>query len=201
MHLWMVPIAVIAGVVLISLAESTRAAVVAAVFAIGSVGLFSVSATAHFKIWDPATLHRLFRLDQSMIMAFIFASTLPVGYQIGGGAGLWLSTGMALGTFVGISLIWAPFHPPRGFTNTLFLAVAWWPILFIGPIASALSTASLWLLFGGAAVYTTGSLIVGSQRPNPNPHVFGYHEIWHIFVIVGNALHFALVASIVTGNA
>ena len=201
MHRWMVPIAAVATIALVAVAPSTSAAAVGAVFGVGSVSLFFISAVAHYKIWDPVTLGKLFRLDQSMIMIFIAASTLPVGYQIGGRAGLWLSVGMAFGALIGIALIWAPFHPPRGFTNALFLAVAWWPILFIGPISSGLSAVSLWLLFGGAGVYTTGSLVVGSQRPNPNPEVFGYHEIWHIFVIVGNALHFALVALIVTGNA
>ena len=196
----MVPVAVVVTVVLLVLAEGIGGAVVGLVYGLAGVGLYAVSATAHYKVWDPERLHFLFRLDQSMIMAFIAASTLPVGYEIGGGAGFWLSLGMAIGATIGIVLIWAPFHPPRGFTNTLFLAVSWWPILFIGAIANGLGSTGLTLLLASAAVYTCGALIVGSQRPNPNPEVFGYHEIWHIFVIVANALHTVLVALIVSGN-
>ena len=81
-----------------------------------------------------------------------------------------------------------------------FLVVSWWPILFIGAIADGLGSTGLTLLLASAAIYTLGAFVVGSQWPNPNPLVFGYHEIWHIFVIVANALHTVLVALIVSGN-
>jgi len=200
MHRWMIGVAAIAGLVLTLAADGGDAAAAAAVYGVAGVGLYSVSAAAHYRIWDPARLHFLFRLDQSMIMIFILASTIPVGYAIGGSSGLLLVVGMAVGAVLGVLAIWAPFHPPRGFMNTLFFAVAWWPIFFIGSIRSGLGANGIALLLAGAAVYTVGAFIVGSQRPNPNPHVFGYHEIWHIFVIVGNALHFSLIAFIVTGN-
>lgn len=200
MHRWMIPVAVVKAIVLTVLGQSVGGAVVGLVYGVASVGLYTVSAAAHYKIWDPARLHFLFRLDQSMIMAFIAASTLPVGYQIGGRSGLWLALGMGIGAAIGIVLIWAPFHPPRGFTNTLFLVVAWWPILFIGAIADGLGSTGLTFLLAGAAVYTIGSLVVGSQRPNINPLVFGYHEIWHVFVIVANVLHTVMVGLIISGN-
>ncbi len=200
MHRWMIPVSVVVAVVLIAVSQSLGAAIVALVYGVGGIGLYTISAAAHYKVWDPTRLHFLFRLDQSMIMAFIAASTLTVGYAIGGRAGLWLALGMAIGTGMGIVLIWAPFHPPRGFTNTLFLAVSWWPILFIGAIADGLGATGLTFLLAGAAVYTIGALVVGSQRPNPKPLVFGYHEIWHVFVIVAYALHTVMVALIVSGN-
>ena len=200
MHRWMVPVAAVVTLGLVLLAESVGGAVVALVYGLAGIGLYAVSAAAHHKVWDPARLHFLFQLDKSMIMAFIAASTLPVGYAIGGASGFWLTLGMGIGSAIGILLIWAPFHPPRGFTNALFLVVSWWPILFIGAIADGLGSAGLTLLLASAAIYTLGAFVVGSQRPNPNPLVFGYHEIWHIFVIVANALHTVLVALIVSGN-
>lgn len=200
MHKWMVPVAVVVCVGLIAVADSVLAVVVGAIFGVGLIGLYAVSAAAHYKVWDIARLHFLFRLDQSMIMAFIAASTIPVGYQIGGRSGLWLVAGMTIGATIGIVLIWAPFHPPRGFTNTLFLLVSWWPVLFIRSIADGLGSTGLTLLLAGGAVYTVGAFVVGSQRPNPNPQVFGYHEVWHVFVIVANAIHAVLVALIVSGR-
>lgn len=201
MHLWMIPISTIGAVALVLVADGGTASAAAAVYGLACVGLYSVSAAAHYKVWEPSTLERLFQLDKSMIMVFIAASTVPVGFAIGGSAGWWLAIGMIVGATLGILAIWAPFHPPRGFTNALFFAVAWWPILFIGSIATGLGSGGLILLLTGGAVYTLGAFIVGLQRPNPNPHVFGYHEIWHVFVILANAIHFALVAVIVTLNA
>jgi len=200
MHRWMVPIAAVGTVGLTLLGQNRDAALAGLVYGLGSVGLYAVSALAHHKIWEPARLHFLFRLDQSMIMAFIAASTVPVAYAIGGGTGWLLALGMLAGTSVGVALIWAPFHPPRGFTNALFLLVAWWPVFFISRIADGLGSTGLALLLAGAAVYTLGAFVVGSQLPNPDPEVFGYHEIWHVFVICANVLHAVMVALIVSGN-
>lgn len=196
----MVPIATVALVWLVAVAESSGASVVAALYGLASVGLYTVSAAAHYKIWDPKRLHLLFQFDHSMIMIFMVASTAPVAYAVGGSTGWLLFGGMVVGVGMGLTAIWLPFHPPRGFMNTLFFAVGWWPVLFVVPIGNGLGSTGIALLLAGGAVFTIGALIVGSQRPNPNPHVFGYHEIWHIFVVAGNAVHYALVYFIITGQ-
>jgi len=201
MHLWMVPVSVVAMIWLTASAASAGAGVVAAVYGLGSAGLYVVSATAHYKIWEPKRLHLFFQFDHSMIMVFMVASAAPVAYAVGGGKGWLLFSGMVVGVAVGLTAIWLPFHPPRGFMNTLFFLVGWWPVLFIVAIVNGLGATGLSLLLAGGAVFTAGALIVGSQYPNPNPHVFGYHEIWHIFVVVANAIHYALVYAIVTGRA
>ncbi len=197
----MVPIAIAAAAGLVLVGDGAAAKGVAVVYGLACVGLYGVSAAAHYKVWDAKTLHLLFQFDHSMIMVFIAASTVPVGFAVGGGSGWALVVGMVVGTGVGLVMIWAPFHPPRGFMNTLFFAVGWWPVFFIRSIGDGLGAGGVALLLGGGAVFTVGAFIVGFQRPNPNPLVFGYHEIWHIFVIVGNAIHFAMVAAIVAGAA
>ena len=60
MHLWMVPVAVVAMVWLIFSADSAGAAAPAALYGLASVGLYAVSATADYKIWEPKRLHLLF---------------------------------------------------------------------------------------------------------------------------------------------
>jgi hemolysin III len=200
MHKWMVPVGVIAAIWLTIVADSGLAKWVAALYGVASVGMYAVSAAAHYKLWDPKRLHLLFQLDHSMIMVFFVASTGPVAYAMGGGSGLLLYLGMVVGTGVGLVAIWLPFHPPRGFINTLFFAIGWWPVLFMFPLVRGLGAGGLALLLGGGAIFTIGALIVGSQRPDPNPHVFGYHEIWHIFVIAGNSVHYVLAYLAVTGQ-
>jgi len=200
MHRWMVPIAIVAMVWLIASADSMGAAAVATLYGSASVGLYAISATAHYRIWEPRRLHLLFQLDHSMIMVFMVASVAPVAYAIGGAVGWLLFGGMLIGVAAGLATIWMPFHPPRGFMNTLFFIVGWWPVLFTLPIARALGAGGFALLLGGGAVYTIGALIVGTQRPDPNPRVFGYHEIWHVFVIMGNALHYVLAYAVVSGQ-
>ncbi len=201
MHLWMIPVALFGAVLLQFIAESTSARLVALGYGLAAIGLYSASAAAHYKIWEPARLHKLFMLDQSMILVYISASTAPVAYAIGGGLGWLLVGGMATFALAGIVTIWLPFHPPRGMMNTIFLITGWWPIFFIVPIARSVGSIGIVFLLAGGAVFTVGAIIVGSQRPNPNPHVFGYHEIWHVFVIVGSTVHFVLFALLLAGKA
>ncbi len=201
MHKWMIPVAVLGTVILQLVAESATARGVGLGYGLAAVGLYSASAAAHYKIWEPARLHRLFMLDQSMIMLYIAASTAPVAYAVGGNTGWGLFGGMLAFASFGVVTIWLPFHPPRGMMNTLFLVLGWWPIFFVLPIARGLGGVGITILLVGGAIFTIGALIVGAQRPDPNPHVFGYHEIWHVFVIIGTTVHFMLFAMILAGSA
>jgi len=57
--------------------------------------------------------------------------------------------------------------------------------------------ALLALLVGGGVLYTVGAVVLARRRPDPHPAVFGYHEVWHTFVVGANACHFVLVALLV----
>ena len=54
----------------------------------------------------------------------------------------------------------------------------------------------MWL-FGGGLAYTIGALIYAIERPDPYPQVFGHHEIFHVFVLAGSALHFVFMTQYV----
>ncbi len=201
MHKWMVPVAAVMTAALVATAEGTAATASALVYGLATIGLYAVSAAAHYKIWKPKTLFVLFQLDHSMIMGFIAASTTPIALvAVGGGRGAALLGGMVVAMAGGLVAVWLPFHPPRGFMNTVFLLMGWWPVLFSVSLYNGLGSGGLALLLGGGAVFTVGAFIVGSQRPNPAPTVFGYHEIWHVFVIVGNLVHYVLMWLIVSGR-
>lgn len=200
MHKWAIPVAIAAAIWLVLVADPGVSRATAAIFGVASTLLYVVSATVHHKIWSPERLHLLFQLDHSMIMVFIAAATSPVALAAVGGRNGWLLfIGMLTMVGIGLIAIWLPFHPPRGFMNTLFFLVSWWPILFALPLGRALGAWGIALLIVAGAVYTIGALIVGFQRPDPDPLVFGYHEIWHIFVILGNIIVYVLVWMIVTG--
>jgi hemolysin III len=49
-------------------------------------------------------------------------------------------------------------------------------------------------LAAGGLAYTVGALVYARRWPDPSPRIFGYHELFHVFVVVGTALHFSLVA-------
>jgi hemolysin III len=64
-------------------------------------------------------------------------------------------------------------------------------------LAASLSSVELTLLAVGGLLYTVGAITLATNRPDPSPAVFGYHEIWHTFVVSASASHFALVLLLV----
>jgi hemolysin III len=53
------------------------------------------------------------------------------------------------------------------------------------------------LLLSGGVLYTGGAVVLARKRPNPWPATFGYHEVWHVFVVGAGACHYALVLLLV----
>ena len=51
----------------------------------------------------------------------------------------------------------------------------------------------IWLLAGGIC-YTVGAVIYSTRAFNFYPGKFGFHEIWHIFVMLGALAHYVMIA-------
>ena len=97
---------------------------------------------------------------------------------------------------MGVVVEYLPFHPPRGLVNTIYLTFGGSFLLYLPWLIDALTAQQLWLLLGGGLAYTVGALIVGSQWPDPWTNTFGYHEIWHVLVVVGAGTHYLLAAQL-----
>ena len=95
--------------------------------------------------------------------------------------------GLALaGMFVAIFAIDAP----RWLSVGLYLGLGWLVIVAIWPLLNWVSPEGLlWFAVGGL-FYTIGAVIYAVKRPDPAPNIFGFHEIFHLFVMAGSAAHF-----------
>jgi hemolysin III len=60
---------------------------------------------------------------------------------------------------------------------------------------------ALGLMFAGGLLYTAGAIVLASRRPNPNPAVFGYHEVWHSFTLGAVVCHYGAILLLVLGQA
>jgi hemolysin III len=182
------------GVLTVVAADGVRARVATAVFAVGIAFMFGVSARVHWKAWPAARYHRLIQVDHTAIFACLATTATPVALlALHGAPRAILLLGVWTGAVLGSVVEWLPFHPPRGLTNTLFLLLGWLPVPLLPWIWRGTGAVTFGLLAAGGLVYTVGAVIVGAQRPDPAPLVFGYHEVWHVFVIVAVALHEAMV--------
>jgi hemolysin III len=187
------------GVALVAAADGRRATIVASIFALGVSAMFGISAVVHLRAWPPARYHRLIQLDHTAIFLCCATTATPVGvYGLEGSTRVLLLAGMWIGAAAGIVAEWLPFHPPRGLMNTLFLVLGWYPVLFVPPLWRGLSHSDFVLMAAGGLIYTVGAVIVGAQRPDPWPEVFGYHEVWHTLVVVAVTLHYGLVWRLVS---
>jgi hemolysin III len=81
----------------------------------------------------------------------------------------------------------------------LYIGLGWMVVVAAPVLISHLGLAELLLLAAGGLLYTGGTVVLRTRRPNPFPLVFGYHEVWHTFVIVAAALHFAAILLVVRG--
>ncbi len=194
-HLIAALVAVPAAVVAIVLAPAGVPRIGVAAFAVGATAMFTASALLHLKRWDAGTYERLFRLDHTGIYLAIGGTGLALALLgFDGWAGQALLGGVVVGTVLGIVVEWMPFAPPRGFSNAVYLTLGWLPIVLLPWLWVASGVAVVGLLLAGGVLYTSGAIIVGIQRPNPSPTWFGYHELFHVLVILAVALHAAMVA-------
>ena len=183
------PIAVAAGIVLISLAEGPVAKWAAAVFMASSVLLFGVSALYHRFNWSPKVKQVFRRLDHANIFLLIAGTYTPISLAalpLDKGVVLLIAvwTGALLG--IGFRVFWI--GAPRWAYVPLYVLLGWAAMMYIVDIAQA-NVATLVLVIVGGLLYTLGAVIYGMKRPNPVPGVFGFHEIFHSLTVVAFLCH------------
>jgi hemolysin III len=183
------------GVLLVVSGDNARERASALVFAGAISFMFGASALVHLRPWTLERYHRLIQLDMTAIFGCSAGTASAVAWLALHGASRW---GLAIGVWViaaaGIAFVWMPVHPRPGVMNTLYLTVGWYPIAYVVPLWRGLGPGGFALLVAGGLCYTIGALVVGAQRPDPWPQVFGYHEIFHLLVIAAVTMHYSLVA-------
>ncbi|MGH9156694.1 MAG: hemolysin III family protein, partial [Acidimicrobiales bacterium] len=78
-----------------------------------------------------------------------------------------------------------------------YIGFGWILVVALPELSRRLSPAHIALLLAGGLAYTLGAIVLGTKWPDPNPKVFGYHEVWHALVIVACACHYATIYSVI----
>jgi len=187
-----------AGIALIALARGAAAEVSAAIFAIGLTGLYGVSAIYHRHRWSARMERGMKYLDHSMIFVLIAASYTPLTLlALRPATGITLLALAWVGAVVGILVTIARLERWHGLGLAMYLGLGWLAVVAAPQLAHALSPTELTLLITGGLLYTAGAVVLACNRPNPWPTTFGYHEVWHAFVVGAGACHYALVLLLV----
>jgi len=77
--------------------------------------------------------------------------------------------------------------------TTLFIGMGWLGVVIAKPVYLLLNGHAVFFLIFGGVIFTAGAMIYYFEKPNPLPGRFGFHEIWHLFVVAGAASHFSVM--------
>jgi hemolysin III len=197
-HQYAFYVAVVAGVILVSLSDSARELVATWIYAAALAAMFGVSALYHRVDWrSPRMRTWMRRLDHSTILLLIAGTYTPFALLAFDGvvADAVLVTVWA-GAAAGLVLNLAWIDAPKWLVAVVFGALGWVGVIAF-PQMIELGLAPATLIVAGGALYTLGAVTYALRRPNPAPATFGYHEIFHLLVIGAAATHFVAIAAFV----
>jgi hemolysin III len=161
------------------------------VFGLSLVALYTASTLYHLLPLSPAGVARLRRLDHVAIFLLIAGTYTPFCLLALQGAWRWglLALVWALALCgVLLKVLWM--GGPRWLSVVLYLGMGWVAVVAAPALLQAVPVGGMaWVLAGGL-IYSVGALVYGFKRPNPIPGAFGFHELWHLFVVAGSACHF-----------
>ncbi|MDQ1664695.1 MAG: hemolysin [Actinomycetota bacterium] len=195
LHAGTFPVALTAGIVLVVLADGTRATVANAIFAASAVLLFGVSAAYHRGNWTPRAEKRLKRLDHSNIFLIIAGTYTPFSLILlddhGGGTLLWIVWLAALGG-IAFRVFWV--GAPRWLYTPVYLGLGWVAVFYLPELFDTGGAAVVTLLAIGGLLYSVGGVVYALKRPNPSPRWFGFHEVFHALTLAAFAAHYIAVS-------
>ncbi len=178
-------------------AKGTAAEVSTAVYAFTITAMLTVSALFHRVMWQPAARRRMRRLDHSTIFCAIAGTYTAVALALPGSDGPILLGFVWAGVVGGIVLRLAWLDAPKWAVALPYIVLGWAAVAILPELLHFTGGLGLGLLMGGGLLYTTGAVVYARKRPDPWPATFGYHEIFHAFVLAAVATHMCLIAFVV----
>tara|TARA_B110001454_G_scaffold16145_1_gene14562 strand:- start:50128 stop:50784 length:657 start_codon:yes stop_codon:yes gene_type:complete len=192
-------IALGACTLLIAKSSQSITLVAAIVYSLGLLLMLGVSTIYHRVHWQPKPRAFMKRLDHSAIFIQIAGTFTPICLlALSEPDGIFLLKVIWAAAAAGIlqSIFWV--KAPKFVTAIFYVVMGWIALPYISELGKALGTVKVSLVVAGGIVYTIGSLFYATKRPRMAPQVFGYHELFHLFTIIGAILHFAVIYQLIT---
>ena len=168
--------------------------VAVSIFGISLILLYTASAVYHLVISSDDVINYLRRVDHAMIFLLIAGSYTPfcliaLDNSIGWSLFSLISLTAIIG--IGFKLFW--FKCPRWLSTSIYVVMGWVAIFLIKPLNASLSSEGLSLLILGGILYTIGAIIYATKPKFIKSKYFGFHEVFHIFIMLGSLAHFICV--------
>jgi len=196
LHLLWFGMSLVLGVILLVRTRGHARITAGAIYATSVCALFGASALYHRGNWTTAWRQRLQRLDHMMIF-FLIAGTATPAFLIAWPGPVGLTFLIVVWTLAiaaaAIHMAWM--NAPELIVGGTFVALGW--------VAAGVGLPAVWmhagvipglLVLAGGLLYTTGALCYRRRRPDPYPSVFGYHEVFHVYVCAAAGCQYAGMA-------
>jgi len=161
------------------------------IFGASLILLYTASSLYHLVVTSERGSTILRKIDHMMIYVLIAGTYTPVCLiPLRGGWGWSLLISIWSIAMVGIvmKLLW--FDAPRWLSTLFYVIMGWLAIVAFLPLVRSMPPAAVWWLVAGGIMYSIGALIYGTKWPRFKSKVFGFHELFHIFVLYGSLCHF-----------
>jgi hemolysin III len=191
-------LALIGLVALLLVGWGTPAKVISLViYGASLIFLFSASATYHTVNRKDRVLEIFRKVDHAAIYVLIAGTYTP--FCVNAFTGFWkwgMLTILWSLALIGIIVKIFYIRSPRWLNAGIYVVMGWLGIAAVGQIFNALPVWVITWLLAGGIIYTLGAVVYSTKIFNFVPGVFGFHEIWHIFVMVAAAAHFIAVMGV-----
>ena len=198
-HLGAAIAAAVGLVILVLLAQGSALKLAGfTVYGLALILMFSASTAYHLVRAGPRAMAWLRKLDHTAIYLLIAGTYTPICLHYLTGLWRWLPLVIVWSlAIIGITVKLFVIAAPRWVTAGVYLLMGWLALAGVREIVASIpGGALLWLVLGGL-FFTGGAVIYILKRPDPLPGIFGFHEIWHVFVILGALSHYIVMAAYV----
>lgn len=193
-------VSVPAGASLVTLAQTPADRIATAIYAASLTLLYGTSALLHRLDWRPRVKRLMRKLDHSAI--FLLIAGTYTAFAILALQGAWRIAILSIvwgGAAAGIVLKTVSVERFQIAAAVLYIVTGWAGIAAVPDFLPLLGIFRAALLVAGGVLYTAGALVLLLRRPDPIPHVFGYHEVWHAMVVLASLCHYAVLLLLVLG--
>jgi hemolysin III len=171
------------------------------IYGVSLITMLTASATYHLAKVKPSVLQTLRKLDHSAIFLLIAGTYTPFCMIAFTGFWRWGLLGIIWAiAAVGITVKIFYLKAPRWLNAVIYVIMGWMCVIAAPQMLSTLPASSMaWLIIGGL-IYTLGAVVYTTKIFNFVPGKFGFHEVWHIFVLLGALAHFVSVMSLLVST-
>jgi hemolysin III len=169
------------------------------IYAICTLTMLGISTLYHRITWSPEKRLLWKKLDHAGIYIMIAGTFTPIAMlALGGSSGekilitIWVVA--ILGVIQSIFFV----NVPKLVSSIIYLIAGYLIVPYVSELRVNIGNTIVWLIISGGLSYSLGALCYAFKRPVLNPKVFGYHEIFHIFVNIGAIIHFIVISTLIT---